>query len=70
MYISQFITQGQSIINGILLLAIIVWLPGGLVDPVRWRRLRARRRGRKAVDAPSTEPGPVVASLDDAGVVR
>lgn len=45
-YISQFITQGQSIINGILLLAIIVWLPGGLIDPIRWRRFQAKRRAR------------------------
>lgn len=42
-YISQYITHGQSIINGLLLLAIIIWLPGGLIDPVRWRRRRARR---------------------------
>lgn len=42
-YISQYITQGQSIINGILLLIIIIWLPGGLVDPIRWRRFRSRR---------------------------
>lgn len=45
-YISQYITAGQSIINGALLLAIILFLPGGLIDPLRWRRLRERRRSR------------------------
>ena len=45
-YISQYINQGQSIINGALLLLIIIWLPGGLIDPVAWRRLRERRRER------------------------
>jgi branched-chain amino acid transport system permease protein len=45
-YISQYISQGQSIINGCLLLLIIVWLPGGLIDPVRWRRFQAKRRAR------------------------
>lgn len=45
-YISQFISHGQFIINGLLLLAIIIFLPGGLVDPVRWRRRQARRRNR------------------------
>lgn len=53
-YISQYITHGQSIINGILLLAIIIWLPGGLVDPVRWRR---RRERRAAPPTPLPEPG-------------
>ena len=66
-YISQFITSGQSIINGVLLLAIIVWLPGGLVDPVRWRRLRARRRATRAER--DTEPAAPVA-LQDAGATR
>lgn len=42
-YISQFISHGQFIINGLLLLTIIIFLPGGLVDPVRWRRRKARR---------------------------
>ena len=53
-YISQFISHGQFIINGLLLLAIIIFLPGGLVDPVRWRRWRARRRST-AQQAPETE---------------
>jgi branched-chain amino acid transport system permease protein len=43
-YISQYITEGQSIINGLLLLAIVIWLPDGLIDPIRWRRIQAKRR--------------------------
>ncbi|WP_026403483.1 MULTISPECIES: branched-chain amino acid ABC transporter permease [Actinomadura] len=42
-YVNQFIGQGQSIINGVLLLVIMIWVPGGLIDPLRWRRLRERR---------------------------
>jgi branched-chain amino acid transport system permease protein len=45
-YISQYITEGQAIINGVLLLAIILFLPGGLIDPLRWRRLREKRSTR------------------------
>jgi branched-chain amino acid transport system permease protein len=67
-YISQYISQGQSIINGVLLLVIILWLPGGLIDPIRWRRSQARRRTpESAVEMPDqpTEP-----SLRDAGALR
>ena len=61
-YISQYITQGQSIINGALLLAIILFLPGGLVDPVRWRRFREKRRPRPAgADQPPQPSRPAVA---------
>lgn len=60
-YISQYITHGESIINGALLVAIIVWLPGGLVDPLRWRRFRERRSARRiqpSLSAPvSSTPG-------------
>lgn len=43
-YINQYVSNGQDIVNGVLLVAIIIWLPGGLIDPVRWRRIRDRRR--------------------------
>jgi branched-chain amino acid transport system permease protein len=43
-YINQYVSNGQDIVNGILLVAIIIWLPGGLIDPVRWHRIRDRRR--------------------------
>lgn len=62
-YISQYITQGQSIINGALLVAIIIWLPGGLVDPVRWRRRREKRRARSGQPpsaGPSSEQPPAL----------
>lgn len=63
-YISQYISQGQSIINGILLLLIIVWMPGGLIDPIRWRRFSGRRQARRgsaqlAAAAPASETGRV-----------
>lgn len=46
-YISQYITEGQEIINGVLLLLIIIFLPGGLIDPLRWRRFREKRAARR-----------------------
>jgi branched-chain amino acid transport system permease protein len=49
-YISQYITRGQSIINGVLLLLIIIWMPGGLIDPIRWRRFAERRAARGAAN--------------------
>lgn len=62
-YISQFMTHGQFIINGLLLLVIIVFLPGGLIDPVRWRRWRARRAG------PGKSSQPMQSSSTDAEVL-
>lgn len=47
-YITQYISQGQAVINGLLLLVIITWLPGGLVDPIRWRRRREKRAQKRA----------------------
>lgn len=46
-YVSQYITEGQAIITGTLLLLIIIFLPGGLIDPLRWRRFRAKRAARR-----------------------
>lgn len=54
-YVNQFIGQGQSIINGILLLVIMIWVPGGLIDPLRWRRLRERRRATTPAPEASRE---------------
>jgi branched-chain amino acid transport system permease protein len=59
-YISQYITEGQSIINGVLLLAIILFLPGGLIDPLRWRRLREKRRPRAQPPDPTDELDPAI----------
>lgn len=55
-YINQFVSQGQSIINGALLLIIMIWVPGGLVDPLRWRRLRERRRPAAPASEASSDP--------------
>lgn len=66
-YISQYITEGQSIINGALLLVIILFLPGGLIDPLFWRRLRERRRARSR---PPTAAAPDERHLEQAGAVR
>lgn len=55
-YISQFITAGQSIITGALLVAIILFLPGGLIDPLFWRRLKEKRLTKRSAttdDEPS-----------------
>ncbi|MGI5229829.1 branched-chain amino acid ABC transporter permease [Actinoallomurus sp. CA-142502] len=57
-YVNQFIGQGQAIIDGALLLIIMIWLPGGLVDPLRWRRLRDGRRPAPTPDK-TREPAEV-----------
>jgi branched-chain amino acid transport system permease protein len=67
-YISQWISQGQDIINGAILLIIIIWLPGGLVDPIRWRRFQERRRMRAS--AVAQDAGPAASATIDAGVTR
>lgn len=67
-YISQYITEGQSIINGALLLAIILFLPGGLIDPVRWRRFREKRRA-KAQQSPPAHDTERMPRLEKTGAV-
>ncbi|WP_019930194.1 branched-chain amino acid ABC transporter permease [Nocardia sp. BMG111209] len=67
-YISQYVTVGQSIINGVLLLAIIRFLPGGLVDPLRWRRRREKQRARSHPRVTSRDDGRV--ALENAGVTE
>jgi branched-chain amino acid transport system permease protein len=68
-YISQYITEGQAIINGALLLVIILFLPGGLIDPLRWRRLREKRASRRK--SPDPDPGSTHdPALDPAGATR
>lgn len=42
--LGQFISEGEGIVNGMLLLAIVLWLPGGLIDPRRGRRRAQSRR--------------------------
>lgn len=57
-YINQYVSNGQEIVNGILLVAIIIWLPGGLIDPMRWQRGRDRRRQRGSPAAQAGQPLP------------
>lgn len=69
-YISQYITEGQSIINGALLLAIIIFLPGGLIDPLQWRRFRERHQEHSPPTASERNLTPDGAATEDAGVTR
>ncbi len=49
----RFLKEYRGVFNGLVLLGVIVYLPGGLVDPAAWRRtwgrFRARLRGTAAV---------------------
>ncbi|MGX6447737.1 branched-chain amino acid ABC transporter permease [Patulibacter sp. S7RM1-6] len=58
-YLSQFLAEGEAILTGLLLLAIMVWLPGGLIDPLRRRRARERRAARGATVEPAAAPAGV-----------
>ncbi|MBD5831128.1 branched-chain amino acid ABC transporter permease [Janibacter melonis] len=69
-YISQYITEGQSVINGALLLLIIIFLPGGLIDPLRWRRLRERRSSRAHDGGTPTGGGAASEELEQVGAAR
>ncbi|MGF2949917.1 branched-chain amino acid ABC transporter permease [Microbacterium alcoholitolerans] len=43
----QFLSHGEAIANGIILILIMIFLPRGLVDPVRFKHWRNRaRRGK------------------------
>ncbi len=54
----RFLKEYRGVFNGLVLLLVIVYLPGGLINPSGlagvWRRLRARLRGRE----PDAEPAP------------
>ena len=69
-YISQYITAGQSIITGALLVAIIIFLPGGLIDPLRWRRLMERRRSRAAGPPADGDDATAATTRETAGASR
>lgn len=52
--------QADQILNGIILIVIMIFLPRGLADPLRWREIAQRRsvRGRdrtRSEDAPALE---------------
>ena len=40
----RFLAQYRGVFNGLVLLLVIVYLPGGLVNPAGWRRAGARGR--------------------------
>lgn len=44
----RFADQFRGVINGLILMLVIVYLPGGLVNPAGVRKLMQRIRGRKA----------------------
>ncbi len=48
--------QADQILNGIILIVIMIFLPRGLVDPTRWRTLTGRLRGLRGGGAPP-DPG-------------
>ncbi|MGI5242222.1 branched-chain amino acid ABC transporter permease [Dactylosporangium sp. CA-139066] len=39
--------HGVQLVNGALLLLVVLFMPNGLVDPVRWRRWRQRGTGSR-----------------------
>lgn len=44
--------QFRGVVNGLILMLVIVYLPGGLVDPALWRRVLRRRNRRQADTLP------------------
>ena len=53
----RFLKQYNQIFNGLVLLGVIIYLPGGLVDPAGWGRFWRRRRGDRG--SPAISPGDV-----------
>ncbi len=43
----RFLKENRAIVNGVILMLSIIYLPGGLVDPHRWRSSRAAIEGEK-----------------------
>jgi branched-chain amino acid transport system permease protein len=46
--------QADQLLNGVILVVIMIFLPRGLVDPLRWTQFTARFRGRGTA---GTDPG-------------
>jgi len=44
----RFSQQFRGVLIGVLLLAVIIYLPGGLINPAAWNRLWVRLRGRRS----------------------
>jgi branched-chain amino acid transport system permease protein len=43
----RFLKENRAIVNGVILMLSIIYLPGGLVDPHRWRSSRVAIEGEK-----------------------
>jgi len=57
--LTQFMAQGGAIANGVALLAIISFMPGGLVEPGRRERRRAARAAAALAAEPDPRPDPI-----------
>ena len=56
--ILRFAAQFRGVINGLILMLVIVYIPGGLVNPAAWLRLIRRARGASdETPKPSPSPG-------------
>ncbi len=49
----RFADQFRGVINGLVLMLMIVYVPGGLVNPAGWRRAIRRLRGRTRTEGQS-----------------
>jgi len=47
----RFINEYRGVVNGLLLMLVIVYLPGGVVNPAGWARAWRRLRGRRQAAA-------------------
>ena len=52
----RFLKEFRGVFNGLVLLVVIVYLPGGLVNPAGWSRLWHRLSGTQPA-TPSTSTG-------------
>lgn len=53
----RFLGPYRPIVNGLVLILAIIYLPRGLVDPRFWRKFRQRRRNETPPPAPPLEAG-------------
>ncbi len=51
----RFLAQYRGIFNGLVLLLVIVYVPGGLVNPAAWGRLWRRLRGKDREPQPASD---------------
>jgi branched-chain amino acid transport system permease protein len=68
--VARPLKQYNQIFTGAVLLLVIVYLPGGSVDPGWWGRLRGRRRGQTAGGAHASVEPDGVAESGESGRAR